>query len=117
MVKTFQNLVNILETLDNDVSISVRVLNSPDSKIPLIYDILDGVPPSNMEFWHPERPREIKKYEYYFERMEQQRHEVAWACHDCHFHPDVYEYISCPFTSLTELVDLAQKTAKEWPNV
>lgn len=36
----------------------------------------------------------------------------TWPSHDCHFHKSFAEFVTCPFTCLTELADCVEKIAQ-----
>jgi hypothetical protein len=104
-------LFDTLVSYDNDAQKSMFLWEHPAKKAEIfnyiLHESIHGIDKLEHGFSCETRHRDIMKW------LDSHYDVYTWPLHDIHFHTNIMEWISCPFTCLNEIVTMLDKVMKD----
>lgn len=103
-------LTELLRHMDTDAQASLDIYNHPKARAHIIHGLLQESV-SKSSNGSTTMDALTNKYDQANSRLMGEFWGNMYPAHDCHFHKSFTEYISCPFTCLTEIADCVERIA------
>lgn len=103
--------IESLEALDNDANFIMIFLSQPEKHFHVVETTLKG---TISKLFDTNKPMSelYQKYDSVVNLLNDKWWDHPYALHDHHFHKSFESFCNCPFTCLTEIIDVMNKVAK-----